>query len=75
MTVPVATMVCLPMLIEVIAWGLVDAAFGSEDFVRVRSPLRWTSAIITVLPPRVILAVPEILARRETLLPLSFELS
>lgn len=66
------------MLIEVMAWGFVLEAdvFGSEDeevFVRVRSPRRWTSAIITVLPPRVMFAVPEILARRETLLPLSWE--
>lgn len=40
--------------------------------MRVRSPRRWTSAIITVLPPRVMLAVPEMFARRETLLPLSW---
>jgi len=66
-------MVCLPMLIDVMACDF-DADFGStvEDFVRVRSPRRWTSAIITVLPPRVMLAVPVMLARRETLLPLSW---
>lgn len=73
MTVPVAMMVCFPMLMEVMAWGFPAAAFGSEVFVLVKSPRRWTSAIITVLPPSVMLAVPEMFARRETLLPLSCE--
>jgi hypothetical protein len=49
------------------------AALGSEEggLVRVKSPRRWTSAMMTVLPPRVMLGVPLILARRDTLLPLS----
>jgi hypothetical protein len=70
MTEPVEMMVQRPILIDVLD---VFDAFGSVDggFVRVRSPRRWTSAIITVLPPRVILGVPVMFARRDTLLPLS----
>jgi len=34
-----------------------------------RSPRRCTSAMITVRPPRVMLAVPVMAERRETLLP------
>jgi hypothetical protein len=68
--VPVDTMVHRPMLIDVVdcfaAFGSVDGSFG-----RVRSPRRCTSAMITVLPPRVMLGVPEMLALRDTLLPLS----
>lgn len=70
MTEPVATTVQRPILMEVLE---TLAALGSEEggLVRVKSPRRWTSAMMTVLPPRVMLGVPLILARRDTLLPLS----
>lgn len=70
MTAPQATMVQRP-----IAMAVEDcfAALGSvvedEVFDRVRSPRSWASAIITVLPARVMLGVPLMAARRETLLP------
>jgi hypothetical protein len=70
MTEPVEMIVQRPILIDVLE---VFDAFGSVDgaFVRVKSPRRWTSAIITVFPPRVMFGVPVMFARRETLLPLS----
>lgn len=34
-----------------------------------KSPRSWTSAIMTVRPPRVMFAVPVMALRRETLLP------
>ena len=37
-----------------------------------RSPRSWTSAMMTVRPPRVMLAVPVMALRRETLLPESW---
>lgn len=67
--VPVQMTVHLPMLMAVV--DCFAAAFGSDDFVRVRSPRRCTSAMMTVLPPRVMLGVPLMFARRDTLLPLS----
>lgn len=41
----------------------------AEERVGRRSPRSCTSAMITVRPPRVMLAVPVIAARRETLFP------
>lgn len=77
MTVPVEMMVQRPMAIEVLV--VLDASFAASlealsevdvgGLRRVRSPRRTTSAWITVRPPRVMLAVPEMLALRETLLP------
>jgi hypothetical protein len=71
MTEPVEMMVHRPILIDVL--DVLDA-LGSDEgaLVRVRSPRRWTSAMITVLPPRVMLGVPVIFARRDTLFPLSY---
>jgi hypothetical protein len=69
MTAPDATIVHRPMAIAVLD---VFAAFGSEEddgFERVRSPRSWASAMITVLPASVMLGVPLMAARRETLLP------
>ena len=45
---------------------------GSLGLVRVRSPRRWTSGMRTVRPARVMLGVPDIKARRDTLLPESY---
>ena len=56
------------MLIGVVSRPDCDAV----DLVGCRSPRSWTSAIITVRPPRVMLAVPVMAARRETLLPESW---
>jgi hypothetical protein len=41
----------------------------SVGLVRVRSPRRWVSDMRTVRPARVMLGVPDIKARRDTLLP------
>jgi hypothetical protein len=41
----------------------------SAGLVRVRSPRRWVSDMRTVRPARVMLGVPDIKARRDTLLP------
>jgi len=59
----------MAMLVDV-DFDCVEASLGSlGGFSRVRSPRRTTSAWMTVRPPSVMLAVPEMLARRETLLP------
>ena len=82
MTVPVLMTVQRPMAMDVedgsfavplsLASEAGAAAEEEEDGLRrVRSPRSTTSAWITVRPPSVMLAVPEMLARRETLLPLS----
>lgn len=74
-THPAPTTVQRPMLMALAAEEGADlpSADVSEDLKRCRSPRRCTSAIMTVRPPRVMLAVPEIWARRETLLPESWE--
>jgi hypothetical protein len=75
--VEVDIMVDLPMLMAVVLLLLLDEEdLGSaeeEVFVRVRSPRRCTSGMSTVRPARVMLGVPEMRARRETLLPESCE--
>lgn len=80
MTVPVLMTVQRPMAMDVedgcFAAPLSFASVAGveeegEGLRRVRSPRSTTSAWITVRPPSVMLAVPEMLARRETLLPLS----
>lgn len=57
------------MLVETASFPDAEA----DERVGRRSPRSWTSAIITVRPPRVMLAVPVMAARRETLLPESWE--
>jgi hypothetical protein len=65
-----------PMAMDVeldLAASLEEPSLLSEGGLRrVRSPRRTTSAWMTVRPPSVMLAVPEMLARRETLLPESW---
>jgi len=86
MTVPALMTVQRPMAMDVedgcfaVPLSLASAAGAEEEeeeegggLRRVRSPRSTTSAWITVRPPSVMLAVPEMLARRETLLPLSYE--
>ena len=54
--------------------SLEEDGAGAEvgaGWVRARSPRMMTSAWITVRPPRMMFCVPEIWARRETLLPVS----
>ena len=79
MTVPMLMTVQRPMAMDVedgcfaALLSLVSEANEEEGGLRrVRSPRSTTSAWITVRPPSVMLAVPEMLARRETLLPLSW---
>ena len=81
MTVPVLMTVQRPIAMDVedgcfaAPPSLVSAVDAEEEgggLRRVRSPRSTTSAWITVRPPSVMLAVPEMLARRETLLPLSY---
>lgn len=71
-TLPVEIMVQRP--IEMAVWaggGLEDVVLELLGTGRVacRSPRRCTSDIITVRPPRVMLAVPVMALRRDTLLP------
>jgi hypothetical protein len=79
--VEVAMIVALPMLIAVDAGGvlllveeLVVLSVEEEavGLARVRSPRRWASGMRRVRPARVMLGVPDIKARRETLLPESW---
>jgi hypothetical protein len=56
-----------PMLMLMGVVSLPDCE--GADRVGWRSPRSWTSAMMTVRPPRVMLAVPVMAARRETLLP------
>lgn len=67
MTLPVEITVHLPMLILVGVTSLPE--LDGTGRVECKSPLRTTSAMITVRPPSVILAVPVMALRRETLLP------
>lgn len=67
MILPVEMTVHRPMLMLVGVTSLPDCE--GTDRVGCRSPRNCTSAMITVRPPRVMLAVPVIAARRETLLP------
>jgi hypothetical protein len=74
--VPVLMIVHFPILIAVVlVFSL--ASFVSEAGVgreRTRSPRRRTSVMRTVLPARVMLGVPVIRARRETLFPESYSI-
>lgn len=67
MTLPVEMTVHLPMLMLVGVTSLPDCD-GAER-VGWRSPRSCTSAMMTVRPPKVILAVPVIAERRDTLFP------
>ena len=79
-TAPLATIVHRPIAIAVLDC-FAAAALGSaldevddEDGLdRVKSPRSCASAMMTVLPARVMLGVPLMAARRETLLPESYE--
>lgn len=70
MTHPVLTTVHLPMEMDVGVTSFPEDE-GTER-VGCRSPRKWTSAIITVRPPKVMLAVPVIADFRLTLLPESW---
>lgn len=72
MTLPVDMTVHLPMLILVGVTSFPDCDGTAR--VGCKSPRSCTSAIITVRPPSVMLAVPVIAERRETLLPESCSL-
>jgi len=74
-TVPVEMIVQRPiaMLVDAdLLWLLASLGSGG-GLSRVRSPRSTTSAWMTVRPPRVMFAVPEMLARRDTLLPESYK--
>jgi hypothetical protein len=70
MTLPVEMTVHRPMLMLVGVTSLPDCD-GTER-VGCKSPRNCTSAMMTVRPPRVMLAVPVMAERRETLLPESW---
>lgn len=75
MVVPGEMMVHRPMLMVLLCCedeGALlppEALCEDDDLRRCRSPRRTTSDWMTVLPPSVMLAVPLMWARRETLLP------